>query len=433
MKIITYFFQFAIILLYVFSLFFLGSMKFLGPLTVRNTVMLIVLISAILSNPGYYVGTVKSKGVKGYYVWLVWYIIANIISGFLFQGNVLKDLVTYHFVSLILLYAIPRLLTTQLRIKLFFVAVAVCYFANGVISIGQFTKNPIAWLIGQTINPISEFAQEQLDYYGAQGDTLLSHAIVSGLTGFSVTNGYFIACFIPLLTYKLWNKYSTVISRLIVYVLLAFAIFLAYCVQQRMTLLVVSVYIFIALYYSSNKHLRLFVIIAVVSTLFYIVYDSNFNPEKFGRLFMSEDGHRSQTYEYLLLFLSDPYMVILGNNTTEGAVNNEMVLTLGHNSFLNALRVGGIFSLFIYIYLFFQLIKECYAAFTVSIKINAMQASLAIACVLYLVYSMTHTDGIPSGGVYFWLLYACMHQAMIINSSGSEIQTVNGANRFEKR
>lgn len=406
--------EFNIVFVFVFSLLFLGSIQIIGPLTVRNAVLLFVFVLALLSRRSENTRMISSKGVRGYYLWLIWYIAANILSGFLFKGTVFKEFITYHVVALILLYSIPRLLTTQTRIVYLFVAVFICYICNGLLSMWQFTNSPIAWAIGQMINPLSDSALEQLTYYGTQGDTLLSHAIVSGLTGFSVTNGYFIACFLPIVTYRVWGGRNSLVTWLGIIVMVAFSLYLVYCIQQRMALLVVCTYVLSILLFASQRRNKGIILCAIVFLVIFIAINLQIDLEKYGRLFSFEDEHRTHTGEYLRLFLSDVNMLLFGNNTSEGEINAEMVLTLGHNSFLNALRVAGVISFFIYIKLFFNLLSECYHSFINSINKNAMQTALSISCILYLLYSMTHSDGIPTGGIYFWLFYTSMHQSSLL-------------------
>ena len=347
-------------------------------------------------------------------LWLLIYLFVNAITGYITTEHIYKNLVGYHFVSLMLLFSLPRLIKEKEQLQIIVFLFGIFYLVNALLTIFQFFNNSLAWEIGNYISPMNIEKAERMESLTASSDNMLSYSICSGLNGFVVTNGQFIACFAPIVTFCALK--SGIKYKLVSILILLGVIFTSICVQQRMCFFVTLLYSIILLFYCTGSIKRLFPI-AIIGIIIANIYNvDSFNIENFGRLFDFSDNHRTHIGEYLSQFLSNPEYVLLGHCTVSDAVNNELFLTLGHNALLDSLRRGGILCFIIYIYIIIVVIIKSYNIIIEAIKNKcAMTACFGTIVILNLVYSFTHSDGIPSGSVFFWGAYALMMSSYYID------------------
>ena len=386
-----------------FSLIFLRSWHLLGPISWRNFAAIILFTQAFIFCPKTHF---NDNCINTYIVWLFVYIFVNIITGYIETEHVYKNLIGYHMVSLMLLFALPRIVTSPRQLRVIIIWFSIFYIINALTTIFQFLNNPIAWDLGNFISPMNAEKAERMESLASSSDTMLTYSICCGLNGFVVTNGQFIACFAPLATYLAMS--SKLVDKVIATLVMICILVTSICVQQRMCFFITLLFSLVFLYYlfGSVQKMLPFLLIGFIGG-FYVFDDINL--EAFGRLFDLTDDHRMHTGEYLSMFLSSPEYVLFGHCTIDDIDNNEMFLTMGHNSLLDSLRRGGIICFLIYIYLGILILKKSYQIFKYSMKNrNIITVCLCTAVVLNLCYSLTHSDGIPSGSVFFWGAYALM-------------------------
>jgi len=313
-----------------------------------------------------------------------------------------------------LLFSLPRLIKKKEQLQIIVLLFGIFYLVNALLTIFQFFNNSLAWEIGNYISPMNIELAERKESLAASSDNMLSYSICSGLNGFVVTNGQFIACFAPIVTiFVLRSEFK---YKLLSILILSGVIFTSICVQQRMCFFVTLLYCVILLYYCTGSIKKIIPIAFMGIVLAGLFNVDSINLEDFGRLFDFTDNHRTHIKEYLLQFLSNTEYVLLGHCTVSDAVNNELFLTLGHNALLDSLRRGGILCFAIYIYLIIIIIVKCYHIIKEAImNRNIITVGLGTIVILNLIYSFTHSDGIPSGSVFFWGTYALMMSSYYID------------------
>ena len=385
-----------------FSVLFLGSWAIFGPINFRNFSAIVLFLISLLykkSFPG-------DKTVKTYFLWLVVYIMVNILSGNFANAEFIRGLLTYHLLSVFAIVVVPRLVNDAHSIHIVSLWILIFYILNSIFTILQFLNVSQAWSISTFISPMSEVGNDLLDNLNRVSDGYLGRSITPGLTGFVVSNGYFLTFLLPYVTKDFSsNEWKKRILSLFVLLLGIYAIF---CTQQRMAFylsLLYMVYVLITKTNRSTKFILLFFM------LFYFLFNSelSFDSEKMGRLISFEDNIRSKTFDNFLIFMSDPMNVLFGMHEGGVGSNSEvMLLTMCHNSLLDSVRRGGLFLMVLTLILYFRMFSKCFKYILDSRFHTSTTISLCLSCCCFLIYSLTHSTGLQSGSVECWLLYMLM-------------------------
>lgn len=400
-----YFRRFILILLFTYSILFLGSWSIVGPLSVRNAAVILLLFIAFLKKEK----VEYPAPVKLYFGWLIIYFIANIMSGCASDGQFIKYFITYHITCVVIIYSLPRIIKTQRDALYIIIAISIAYLVNGVLSILQFNNNPVAWGAAMFISPLAESAEYVIDNYGDSQNGFLGRSLIPGINGFVVANGYFICSMLPIVTYKIWNfKQLTFIGKIMIAVFFAIAFYSVFCIQQRMALLMIGFYtVFILLVALPQKYRYISVLLCLVA----LVYSSSlsFSDDEIGRL--AEKSSKERVFDILVLeeFCSDPLRLLFGYDNSVTAIGEHFYFTMGHVTIWDALRRGGVVCFFLYIYLIYKFITHCYIRIKRSLVSNSNYAiAFALAALIYIIYSFTHSSGISSGAILVWISFSLM-------------------------
>lgn len=397
------FWQFVIIALLLFALLFLRSHHIVGPISVRNMTAVLILFIALASRQR----RVGRQSVRLYYLWLAVYIVVNCFSLNIFDEHFYKNFVAYHLVSLILLYALPKIIYDRRRMSALVVLFTLFYIFNAIITVLQYTNNEIGWSIGNAIAPMNDFWQDRYELL-SENENMLMNAICCGINGFVVTNGQFTACFLPLISFAVFSRKR--MYRILSLLLIAAGFVTVICIQQRMGFVIIILYLIFMLWLKAKRmSLRALILVVGLLMIGVLSWDFDFDLEKLGRLSNFDDELRWSTFSVLSEFLEDPSKVLLGNCTIATDYDHNMLLTLGHNCFTDALRRAGIFGFLIFVCLFASILKSGLQSMRRGIECNDFLSVGLVLCLMFnLVYSLGHSDGIPSGSVFFWLSYALL-------------------------
>lgn len=387
-------FGYLVIIGLILSILLFGSL-YLGPLSLRNYFSLGLLIY----------GTVNLRYLKFnkvellYFLYLLVLIICTALRGQLHDIEFYKNFLTFHVTSIGIIIGIPFLVNTPDKLSIASKTLACVYIANLAISIMQFMQIPIAWNIAGSIN-IS--AQERIDQSSAimTNEDLIGASVIQGLFAFVVTNGYIIASYLPLAIQRLFSKKS----RLSLYdlIIISLAVIAAFLIQQRMCFYVTILFVVILMFVKSGSVAKIFLplILGIVAPF---ILDS-IDTLDFGRLTNTNDPFREKTFVVLEQVLASDEWIL-------GCDLNDVYKTLviGHNSILDSLRRGGIFTLITYIIFLSVTIYTLIGKIRKMYKANNYHAcAYAVCSLLFIVYSMTHSMGIQSGAPFFWIPYALM-------------------------
>ena len=400
-KIANYLKWTGIALLVVFPFLFLGGIH-IGPISVRMIVAYGLLGYALWRGKTEYLPT---RDMKLYFVFIAVYIIVNLLNLTAFQASFIKDLIAVHFICLITIFAFPRLFKTEASVRVAYIVLAFGFLLDAATTILQYKNSPLGWAVGMSINPID--LDELNKIQSSLGDANeFRKAVIAGIMGKAVGNGYFIATMLPVTTYFIWDKLG--LKSLWSLIMFAVAAICIYYIQQRMALAVSVVYLFsIFMLKQVSATTRFLFTAATIAILALFMNDIlNYDYSQLGRLTNTEDELRSSTLSVLDDFIRDPRRMLLGYNKIITSEDRNLFLIMGHNTFTDALRLGGIFLLLIYIVLFYFLCKTLFEIILFSRHEEDYRTmGMAIGCLCFMLYSQTHSTGVQSGSIMFWTLY----------------------------
>lgn len=413
----------GIAFLVVFPLLFLGGFHVVGPLSARMIVAYGLLAYVLWRGSTDFVPT---RGIQMYYVYIIVYVVISLLNLTAFDTEFIKDLVAIHLVCCIATFAIPRLFKSDVSIQSAWIVMAFGFILDAVVTMMQYNNSPAGWAIGMYLNPIDlEGTAEARSYFETASD--FRKSILAGIMGRATANGYFIATMLPVMTYFIWDRLK--LRSLWTYAMFALAGICIYYIQQRMALAVAVAYLFsIILLKKTSPTTKIFASAAAIIILaFSLDYIHGLDLSRMGRLTSTEDELRSNTLTVLGDFLSDPEKVLLGYNQIESAEDKTMFLIIGHNAFTGALRLGGIFLLLTFVVLFYFLCRTLVEIVLFSRREEDFRTmGLAVGCLCYLLYSQTHSTGVQSGSIMFWVLYMFTLQSHRIKYEAIEAEENEG-------
>ena len=417
----------GIAFLIVFPFLFLGSIH-LWVISVRMTIayglLLYFLCEHMLSvvvkrgSSGYS----PTKGMKKYYVYLAVYIFVSLLNYSFFSSSFIKDLTAVHIVCCIALFVFPKIFKTEASIQGAFIVIAFGFFLNALTTILQAQNIPLGWALGMSINPTDIEELEELQSYNVDANEL-EKSIYMGIMGRSVGNGYFIATMLPVMTYHIWDKFR--LNSLWTFVVMAITFICIYFIQQRMALIVVTIYIICVILLKKSSLLLKISIISIILFSVHYFQDSimNYDYSQVGRITDFSDDTRSSTIAVLTDFISGPSNLLIGSNQITNEEERDTFLVIGHNTFTDTIRMGGIVLLIPFLILFYCLCKTLIKIFLFSRKVKDYRTmGMAMGCLCFLLYSQTHSTGVQSGSIMFWVLYMLCIQSHRVKCK----QTSNG-------
>ena len=138
----------GLIFIAIFSILFLGTIG-IGILSIRNFTALILLFIAINN-----ANKLKlDKYQKLYILYILFLIISNIFNGQITDYKFIQNLISYHFVSIIIIISIPIVINSYERLKKCIIFLTILFLFNCIISILQYYNISIGWKIATTLIP----------------------------------------------------------------------------------------------------------------------------------------------------------------------------------------------------------------------------------------------------------------------------------------
>lgn len=406
--------------LVVFSFIFLGGIH-VGPLSVRMMVAYGLLVYTLWRGSSDYLPT---RGMQLYFVYVAVYIFVNILNLTAFSTDFIKDLIAVHFVSCIAIFTFPRLFKTEASIQGVYIILVLGFLLDVIATILQYNNSPWGWAIGLAINPID--LGELSEIRSAWGDAnQFRKAIIAGIMGRAVGNGYFIATMLPVMTYFIWDKFK--LKTLWSLVMFALSAICIYYIQQRMALAVATIYIlFIILMKRVSVTTRVLGFAATLVIIAFFINDiKNYDFTQIGRLASTQDDLRSNILSSIDYFISEPKQALLGHNQIITEEDKTLFLTIGHNTFTDSLRLGGIFLFMTYVILFFYICKTLIGIVFSSYREEDYRTlGMALGCLCFMLYSQTHSTGIQSGSIMFWSLYMLTIQSHRVKYEAIQEETI---------
>ncbi len=396
-------FRYIVILFSLFSILFLGAIN-IGPLSIRNLCVIWLAIFLLFS------GNMESVDMCGkfYVLYLMALLLSNIVNGQIDDLVFLKNFLTNHITSLVLLLTLPIVVKSIKDIRILIGFVTIIQILNCLVSILQFYNIPIGWSLGLAVNPGAISLINQAEYYLESSDNLLSRSLIFGITSFVVANGYYLTVFLPMVSHNLLrdnNDYKRIPFSFFMLVLSTVTIFM---VQQRMAFFLLVCYCLLVIYMRVHRSLLYKLVLLILSILIVSFLSLPIDFES-GRLTLddiSSDSRMNQITNFLNFLNSDDF--IWGANLNDTA----LLYSMGHNTLMDALRRGGFISLVFYIPLFCVVVYRCVHILFIAYR-NDLHYSfvLSVSCLIFLIYSFFHSTGLQSGAVLFWFVYAMLISA----------------------
>ena len=420
----------GISLLVVSSYMFLGGFH-VGPISLR------LLVSYGLLGYTLWRGSTKyrpTKGMEMYFVYLAFFLFISILNFKAFNSGFVKNLIAVHMVCCTAIFAFPRLFKTEASIRGAYIVLTLFFLLNAAVTYLQFQNSPWGWSIGMYINPTQLEELEEIQLY-IENEEDFRAAILMGIMGGSVGNGYFVAAMLPIMTYFVWDKIGIkTIWTIIMFVIAGICI---YMIQQRMALAIAAFYIIIIIVFKVGKKSSMapfFIIIALIPIVLLIGFSQNFDISKFGRLGdIGDNEDRMSTLTVLNDFLNNPLQILMGYDRVGKETDLFVFHTMGHNTFLDALRRGGIFLMLVYIVLFSRLCKSLAKIIKFSRRVKDFRSlGMALGCIFYLIYSLTHSTGVQSGSIMFWTLFMLTIQSHRVTREALEAKETYNINKSDK-
>lgn len=386
--------RFLLFFLIVFSLLFGGTLR-IGVLSFRHICMLILVAYSIKN------WSKVNFGLSGklYLVYLGFYLFASFFNGELYSFTFLQSFFTYHLPCLSMIMALPLLIKTEKDIRTMTIVITVLYLFNAIVTVFQYNGSPIAWAIGNSISEMSEEHYEVAEKLINSGKGLLYNAVITGITGFVVSNGYFCATYLPVVTKGLYGKFNK--EWIWPVAVLVFSFITIFYIQQRTSFYLAIVYLVFFLIARSKMSMTFFLIFLFVS---YGIYGGIGESQDIGRLSLSENlENRVLLFDHFFAFLNSDIMFWGG---LESYMKNFGMVQ--HNTLLASWVYGGFLSFLVYCVLYFLLFINMAKKVLKNIKYSHLHVnSIAFGCagVIYLLFSLSHSDGVHNGSVMFWLVY----------------------------
>lgn len=393
-------FRYIVIYISIFSILFLGATN-IGPVSIRN-LCIIGLIVYLAMN---FKAVSLDLCGKLYAIYLAALLLCTIVSGQIFDIVFYKNFLTNHVSSLILVLVLPLIIKSDNDIKVIIGFITSLQLLNCFVSILQFYNIPMGWNLGLAINPGAISNLNDAEYYLADADKLLSRSIVFGITSFVVANGYYLATFLPIASNNLLRNDVDIKGKIISLIMLVISGIAIFMVQQRMAFFLLICYLILVLFIQIRKSLLYKLIFAIILIVIAGLYSGSFDYD-LGRLTV-EDLHSDSRMSQITNFLT----FMNSNGFIWGADLNDKALlySLGHNTLMDALRRGGFISFLLYLPLFIMVVYKCSCISINAFKLNAQYSfALSIACLLFIAYSFTHSTGLQSGSILFWIIYSLM-------------------------
>lgn len=384
-----------------FAIFFCGSLS-LGAITLRNLSGLLFLIVAIFLNRNKFVG---DKTCFVFVCYLFVCIMVNVLNGCLLTTPFIRMMLVYQLPSIILLYSLPKLLKSIEEITVVFYIIIILYLINSVITYGESVDDYTCWSIANMVGLETRDEVEDDAF----------NIFLPGLTGNVVNNGYFAATLLPVVLVGLWSKSK--MKSCLSYMGLVWFSYSIIIIQQRMAFLSLIFFVIIMILQKKNKHL----LYISVFLLLYSLYNGNIlSMTDMGRLSAdTEDESRARLFKQFSNFMSSSDFILGGSETYYKKYGG-----IQHNAFTSAVVIGGIPLFISFLHLCITFITSLFYHYKYSMKNgNVLYRPLCIGCVIYFLYSMTHSEGIQSGGVLFWCLYGLI--LALDNCSGNKVNCEN--------
>ena len=385
-----------VVLFFVFYIIQLSipSYKIVGGYSLRlvlSTILIIYSLNIYLFTKRHYI---IDRIIKCFFIYLFFYILANIINGELLSNSEHFHILMNHYASLSVILFFPIIFHSEINVKAAVLSFLLMLFTTLFFSYLQFEKNEIGWLVGQFImnDNISASAERIVE----SNDSFIGTSVIVGIFNSAVTNGYFISSFLPLvMVIPLFiTKYKSLLFDSLVF---GVAIVVSFYLQQRACMLLVLLFIFYYYYrYFIKKPGQGFILFFIMLFLGLLYLPDFIYSIDAGR-FTEAGDTRSGLLAHFYDWLGSDSIIFGGIGPYRLKYDDPQ-----HNTLLSAWVLGGIFCFIVMTILVASVLIKLYKY---SNNNDLILKASALCGIFFILNSMLHSAGIQNKATMFWMIY----------------------------
>lgn len=401
--------RFVLFFAIVFILIEFFGWKYVGPISLRNIGLLLVVIALIKGGWKY-----DPQLFKRYRFLVIYYVFVCLL-GF-FNGLYLDKGTTLVFARFLPSVVLFCFITFSIKDKRYFSAcvylLLTIVIIDALVTILQGVGSSVGWAIYSYFHD-PEMANDALSNY-SNVDSSIGLSIASGITGTVVANGFFLTSLGLLFWYPFYEKRTTLsfVFSMICFFLCLVALFYN---QQRAAfyvyLLLASI-IMIFIIPSKKQRFVYLIVIAVMAFAFVLYNSQSLNTINVGRLenVTNEDiAYRHERHrEFYSEFL--PSHFLTGDRYEYGIQYGQTP----HNMIIETLLLGGIIGLIIYLLYIVSLGVKCIGDY---FKKNRDLVLFAIPVFSIILISWEHSYGLHTGYTLGACLIALYEKSIVCNEN----------------
>ncbi len=384
----------VLLIVLIFVMFVFAGIK-VGPVNLRNILSFFLLFYAVFN----YRYISIDLSIKLYFLYLCVLILCNLINGEISHDSFVRYMLGDHLSSIAVIFSLSCLLRKKSDYKVLNYSLFIIVILNGIITILQFLNEPIGWAIAAQLSSAnSEVLENSVEYMSVHGvDNSLNFALSAGLIGYVVANGYFNASFLPIFTQNILDKKAKRKNQILSFFLLLFSFVVIFAIQQRMAMICFTLYV---LFIVKDRLPKWGICLIIILIVLFFSYYSDLNSDSVGRFSLDrENNDRLNLFHSFYVFLNSGNILFGGNDAYLAYAKGQ------HNTFLDVWVRGGLISLLAFIPFFYHIFKETFFNIFKTKVQSIWVVSASISCLFFLLYSQTHSVGLQSGSVFFWIPY----------------------------
>lgn len=347
-----------------------------------------------------------------YVIFIVLMGMSLIINGEFWEYEFIKKVLAYYLVCFVMYYMTSYYITDIKKITTLFRFIGLLVIFNGILTIGQYMNNAIAWGLADIFGD----KMALLERVDRAGEDVLSLSIFPGIFGGPVANGYYSSVLFPLVL-SLTRIEKNRLWRFLSWIATAVAVITIYLSQQR-TGFVLMILAFSIFYYSSLKR-KPFILLFSLLFIVCLTVNVNWSSLDVGRLNSQDSTGREELYAYAGQFIRENWL--FGGPIKYSSVTSSSA----HNILLDSIIFAGIFGAIALLILYFKTLKESLRKLVYSLKFNnPLVCGVTVSLISAMLNGLTHNMSYLTGEVTIFMLLSLMVSSENFNVGPNDEDTV---------
>lgn len=386
-------------LLFIISALSLGS-YLIGPFSVRVYMTIVIFICLLyyryVKNFRFYL---NYSSIYLYLIFILLTFIAKIFSGPFELNNFFKDLLAFHFVSIVSFFAVDLFVKNRKQIELVILILVLLASVNSIASILQYYNIPLGLKIAHIFsNQDVDYLDKFVDLSENSAEIELGDYVVPGIFIHGAINGGLNATLGILSLFFFFSKKTKVRWFFLFLFLICFVG--SFIIQERSPMGLFIIFLLLCIWKFTNRKkiiVYLFLILIVIFFTWSLIPFSMINLGRFSEM-TNFNSERQILFNNALDFISDNWL--LGGDY----LYHQLYKVTPHNFILHAIISSGIFGAFVIFWLFIKMVKQV----SKIIYVGKLSSTFFLSCALliYLLNGLTHSGSLVTGDTIIWILYS---------------------------